>query len=72
MAEPVIDATVGGASANSYATLAFADGYFADTLEAREWFSASPEDRARALISATSSAACSLVNGSNSSRRHIS
>ncbi len=53
MAEPVIDATVGGASANSYAALAFADGYFADTLEAHEWLSASPEERARALISAT-------------------
>jgi hypothetical protein len=53
MAEPIIDATVAGAGSNSYVTLAFADGYFADTLEAREWFAASPEDRARALISAT-------------------
>jgi hypothetical protein len=53
MAEPIIDATIAGAESNSYVTLAFADGYFADTLEAREWFVASPEDRARALISAT-------------------
>lgn len=53
MAEPIIDATVAGASSNSYVTLPFADGYFADTLEAREWLAASPEDRSRALISAT-------------------
>ncbi len=53
LAEPTIDATIAGPQSNSYVTLAFADGYFADTLEARDWFSASPEDRARALISAT-------------------
>lgn len=53
MAEPIIDATIAGAESNSYVALALADGYFADTLEAREWLSASPEDRARALISAT-------------------
>lgn len=53
MAEPIIDATIAGASSNSYVTLAFADGYFADTLEGREWLSFPREDRARALISAT-------------------
>jgi len=53
MAEPMIDATIAGKSANCYVAAAFADAYFADTLEAREWLSFSPEDRARALISAT-------------------
>jgi Putative DnaT-like ssDNA binding protein len=53
MAEPTIDATVGGASSNAYVALAFADAYFADTLEAAEWQDLPREDRARALISAT-------------------
>jgi hypothetical protein len=53
MAEPIIDATIAGAASNSYVTLAFADAYFADTLEGREWLGFGREDRARALISAT-------------------
>jgi hypothetical protein len=53
MAEPIIDATIAGPSANAYVTLAFADAYFADTLEGREWLGCGREDRARALISAT-------------------
>jgi len=53
MAEPIIDATVAGANSNAYVTLAFADAYFADTLEGREWLGFGGEDRARALISAT-------------------
>ncbi|MBM3476860.1 MAG: hypothetical protein FJX75_26605 [Armatimonadetes bacterium] len=52
MAEPIIDATVAGENSNSYVTLAFADAYFADTLEGREWLGFGREDRARALISA--------------------
>jgi hypothetical protein len=52
MAEPIIDATVAGESSNSYVTLAFADAYFADTLDAQEWLGFGREDRARALISA--------------------
>ncbi len=53
MAEPTIEATIAGDAANCYVTAALADAYFADTLEAREWLAFSPEDRARALISAT-------------------
>jgi hypothetical protein len=53
MSEPTIDATIAGVRANSYVTAAFAEAYFADTLEAREWLSFPPEDRARGLISAT-------------------
>ena len=53
MAEPVIDATVAGSSSNSYASMAFAYSYFADTLEAAEWTRFSLEDRARAIVSAT-------------------
>ncbi len=33
----MIDATIAGENANSYVTLAFADAYFADTLEAERW-----------------------------------
>jgi hypothetical protein len=53
MAEPILDATLAGASANAYVTLPFADAYFADTLEGREWLGFGREDRVRALISAT-------------------
>jgi len=53
MAEPILDATLAGFTSNSYVTLPFADAYFADTLDAREWLSFGREDRARALISAT-------------------
>lgn len=49
----MIDATIAGENANSYVTLAFADAYFADTLEARKWFAFSLDDRGRALVSAT-------------------
>jgi hypothetical protein len=53
VAEPIIDATVAGDEANSYVTPAFADEYFADTLEVAEWLAYSREERARALVSAT-------------------
>jgi len=53
MPQPVIDATVGGASANSYATPAWAGAYFADKLESERWVAFPEEDRARALIAAT-------------------
>jgi len=53
MTDPTIDATVAGPESNSYVTLAFADAYFADTLEGREWLGFPSGDRARALISAT-------------------
>ena len=53
MAEPIIDATIAGSASNAYVTLAFADAYFADTLEGREWLGFGREERARALISAT-------------------
>jgi len=53
MAEPIIDASVAGSSSNSYVSFAFADAYFADTLDASEWLGYGREDRARGLISAT-------------------
>lgn len=49
-----IDATVGGASSNSYATVAEADTYFATRLGASTWDAATVEDKERALITATS------------------
>jgi hypothetical protein len=48
-----IDATEAGPSANCYVTLAFADSYFADGLEADDWDSFDDDQKTRALIAAT-------------------
>jgi len=50
---PTIDATIGGASANSYQTISESDDYFAGRLNSDAWFDASEEDKARAKITAT-------------------
>lgn len=51
---PTLDATVGGADANSYATRADADTYFDNRLNATGWSALSDDDKDRALITATS------------------
>lgn len=48
-----LDATTGGANANSYATREEADAYFADRPYASKWTGAPPADRDKALIAAT-------------------
>lgn len=48
-----LDATVGGASANSYGTVAEADAYFADRLFTSGWDALSAGDKAALLIWAT-------------------
>lgn len=48
-----IDATVGGASSNSYNTLAEADSYFADREPSTAWDDASEVDQEDALLTAT-------------------
>jgi len=50
---PTLDATVGGASANSYATVAEADSYFDERLNSSDWDNASADNKKRALIMAT-------------------
>lgn len=50
---PTIDATVGGASANSYITRAAATTYFDERLNSGAWTSAADADKDRALIQAT-------------------
>ena len=49
----VIDATLGGASANSYVTLADADAYFETTPDSATWTDKTNDQKNRALISAT-------------------
>ena len=49
----VIDATLGGASANSYVTLADADAYFDTTPDSTNWDNKTTDQKNRALISAT-------------------
>jgi hypothetical protein len=49
----VIDATLGGASANSYVTLADADAYFETTPDSTTWDDKTDDQKNRALISAT-------------------
>ena len=49
----VIDATLGGASANSYVTLADADAYFDTTPDSTSWDNKTTDQKNRALISAT-------------------
>ncbi len=48
-----LDATVGGASSNSYATRAVADTYFGDRLDVSEWDAASNATKESALVMAT-------------------
>ncbi len=48
-----IDATVAGASANSYVTLAAADAYFETTPDSATWTDKTTDQKNRALISAT-------------------
>lgn len=48
-----LDVTVGGASANSFASDAEADAYHANRLNSGAWTAASEDDQARALIEAT-------------------
>lgn len=50
---PTLDATVGGASANSYISVADADTYFDERLNVSNWTGASADNKARALIMAT-------------------
>ncbi len=50
---PTLDATVGGASANSYASVADADTYFTERLQATGWTGEDTDDKERALIMAT-------------------
>jgi len=47
-----IDATVGGASANSYVTLATANTYFEGRLNVTDWTGATDDNKNRALVSA--------------------
>ena len=47
-----IDATVGGASSNSYVTLAEATAYFGERLYASAWDSATDADKEKALLQA--------------------
>jgi len=49
----VIDATVSGASANSYVTLAAADTYFETVPDSSTWTDKTTDQKNRALISAT-------------------
>jgi len=53
MAAPVLDATVSGASSNSYVTRATAQAYFDTRTGSEVWTAASDEDSDRALIMAT-------------------
>ena len=48
-----IDATLGGASANSYVTLAGADAYFETVPDSSTWTAKTTDQKNRALISAT-------------------
>jgi hypothetical protein len=50
---PSLDTTIGGVSANSYASESVADDYFDERLNVAAWTDADADDRARALISAT-------------------
>lgn len=50
---PTLDATVGGASANAYATVAEATAYFDERLDTDDWDNASSDEQKRALIMAT-------------------
>jgi len=47
-----LDATIGGAAANSFVTLAEANAYFGDALGGEVWLTFSESDRNKALVSA--------------------
>ena len=49
----ILDATVGGASANTYITLAAAETYFESRLDITAWDAATDDDKNRALATAT-------------------
>lgn len=49
---PDIDTTIGGASANSYASMDEAETYLDSRLNIVAWFDAGPDDRKRALLMA--------------------
>jgi len=59
-----IDATVGGASSNSYATLAEADAYFAAGLRADTWDSYAPNKKEAALLEAAADLDLEIYLGS--------
>ena len=48
-----IDATIKGASANSYATLSDSNDYFDTSPDSSTWTNKSDDEKKRALISAT-------------------
>ena len=48
-----LDATVGGANSNSYATVAEGDSYFGDRLNSTEWTDATTGTKEKALVTAT-------------------
>lgn len=50
---PTLVATVGGSTANSYATVAEAETFFDGRLGVTAWLNADEDDKARALIQAT-------------------
>jgi hypothetical protein len=49
----VIDATKGGAAANSYATIEEADAYLEAQYGAEEWADLTPDNKAKLLVTAT-------------------
>lgn len=53
MAVSTLDATVGGASSNTYQSQTTADQYFADRLDATAWTGASSDSKDQALLMAT-------------------
>jgi hypothetical protein len=53
MAVPVLDVTIGGSSANSFATVEQANAYFSNHLYGEFWEDEEPDTKARALITAT-------------------
>jgi len=52
MADVVLDATVSGASANTYVTLAQADAYFDERLDSTDWTGATDNNKGKALVQA--------------------
>jgi hypothetical protein len=58
-----IDPTVGGASANSYVTLAEANSYFASRLGTTAWDNADADTRSKALIMAANRIEAELYRG---------
>ena len=50
---PSLDATVGGASSNSYVSVATADTYFDERVGASAWTAETTDEKERALIQGT-------------------